>query len=148
MQSGRWTKGVAAMTTADQIANGLGLIIDEHDAQYCLVAAAQKAFVNELDPAITAGLLSMLLQCTETHAMSEERLMQLCDFPEYAHHVGKHNQLVEKVQTILCTYRSGQRRQVVDQLDAFADALNGHIGEDDAALQRHLLRFCPGRSAH
>ena len=148
MQSGRWTKGVAAMTTADQIANGLGLIIDEHDAQYCLVAAAQKAFVNELDPAVTAGLLSTLLQCTKTHSISEKRLMQLCDFPEYGHHVCKHNQLVERVQTMLCTYQSGQRRQVVDQLDAFAGALNGHIGEDDAALQRHLLRFCPGQSAH
>ena len=141
-------EGVAVMTTADDIANGLGLVIDEHDAQYCLVAAAEKALVNELDPAITAGLLSMLLQCTETHSISEERLMQLCDFPEYAHHVCKHNELVEKVQTILCTYQSGQRRRVADQLNAFADALNGHIGEDDAALQRHLLRFCPGRSAY
>ena len=136
------------MTTADDIANGLGLVIDEHDAQYCLVAAAEKALVNELDPAITAGLLSMLLQCTETHAISEERLMQLSDFPKYAHHVCGHNELVEKVQSILCTYQSGQRRRVADQLTAFADALNGHIGEDDAALQRHLLRFCPGRSAH
>ena len=141
-------EGVAVMTTADGIANGLGLVIDEHDAQYCLVAAAEKALVNELDPAITAGLLSMLLQCTETHAISEERLMQLSDFPEYAHHVCRHNELIEKVQTILCTYQSGQRRRVADQLNAFADALNGHIGDDDAALQRHLLRFCPGRSAH
>ena len=139
-------EGVAVMTTADGIANGLGLVIDEHDVQYCLVAAAEKALVNELDPAVTAGLLSMLLQCTETHAISEERLMQLCDFPEYEHHLCKHNQLVERVQTMLCTYQSGQRSRVVDQLNAFAAALNGHISEDDAALQRHLLGFCPGQS--
>jgi hypothetical protein len=37
-------EGVAAMVgrTAHDITNGLGLIIHEHDAQYCLVAAAQK----------------------------------------------------------------------------------------------------------
>ena len=112
--------------------------------EYCLVAAAQKAFVNELDPAVTAGLLSMLLQCTKTHSIFEERLMQLCDFPGYEHHVRKHNQLVDKVQTMLCTYQSGDPSRVPDQLHAFAHALNGHIREDDAALQRHLLGFCPG----
>jgi len=132
---------------ADQIANALGLFVDEHDAQYCLVAAAQKALVSELDAVVTAGLLSMVLQCTQTHAISEERLMQLCDFREYEQHAGKHNQLLDKAQTMLCTYQSGRRSQVADQLDAFAHALNGHIGEDDAALQRHLLRFCPDRSA-
>ena len=133
--------------TAHDISNGLGLIIDEHDAQYCLVAAAEKALVNELDPAVTVGLLSTVLQCTQTHSISEERLMQLCDFPDYEHHLCKHNQLVERVQTMLCTYQSGRRSRVVDQLNAFAAALNGHISEDDAALQRHLLRFCPGQSA-
>ena len=133
--------------TAHDISNGLGLVIDEHDAQYCLVAAAEKALVNELDPAVTVGLLSTVLQCTQTHSISEERLMQLCDFPDYEHHLCKHNQLVEKVQTMLCTYQSGRRSRVVDQLNAFAAALNGHISEDDAALQRHLLGFCPGQSA-
>lgn len=132
---------------ADHIANGLGLVIDEHDAQFCLLAAAQKAFVNELDPAVTAGLLSMLLQCTQTHSISEQRLMQLCGFPEHAHHVGRHAELAEIVHGIQCAYRSGQRHRVADELNAFAEALNGHIGEDDAALQRHVLRFCPGRSA-
>ena len=70
VRSGSW-KGVASMagSTADHIANGLGLIIDEHDAQYCLVAAVQKALVSELDPAVTAGLLSMVLQCTQTHSI-------------------------------------------------------------------------------
>src|SRR5512133_2737856 len=99
--------------TAHDISNGLGLIIDEHDAQYCLVAAAEKALVNELDPAV----IVTVLQCTQTHSISEERLMQLCDFPDYAPHLCKHNQLVERVQTMLCTYQSGRRSRVVDQLN-------------------------------
>ena len=130
--------------TADHIATRIGLLIDEHDAQYCLVAAAQKALVSELDPAATAGLLGLVLQCTQTHSITEERLMQLHDFPGYEHHVCRHTQLVEKAQTMLRTYHAGDRDRVADQLNAFADALNGHISDDDAALQRHLLRVCPG----
>jgi hemerythrin len=97
---------------------------------------------------VTVGLLSTVLQRTQTHSISEERLIRLSDFPEYEHHLCKHNQLVERVQTMLCTYQSGHRSRVADQLNAFADALNGHVSEDHAALQCHLLRFCPGRSGY
>lgn len=134
--------------TVEDLPTGLNLLCDEHDAQYCLVAAAHKAVISELDPMVTGGLLSMLCQGAQTHALAEERLMQLYDFCEYESHARKHEQLVDAVQAILDAHQSGHRGRVAARLNAFADALNNHIGEDDAAFQRHLLHLLPDRSEY
>jgi hemerythrin len=127
----------------DDLSTGLDLLYDEHDAQYCLVAAAQKAVITQIDPIVIEGLLSMVLHSVRTHSLTEGRLMQRYGFPGYTAHARRHDQLVEKAQTILDVFRCGREDRVADQLDGLAAALNGHIGEEDAVLQRHLLRLLP-----
>lgn len=132
----------------DDLSTALDLLCDEHDAQFCLVAATRKAVIAKIDLTVTDGLLSMVLHSLKTHSVTEERLMQLYAFPDYDTHTRGHDQLVEKAQAMRDAFRSGQEELVADHLDVFAAGLNDHIGAEDAVFQRHLLRLLPEQAGH
>lgn len=128
----------------EDLSRGLDLLNDEHDAQFCLVAAARKAVISGIDARVSDGLLSMVLHSVRTHALTEERLMQIYAFPDGDGHGRRHHRLVGTARAVLDAFRSGREERAADHLDDFALALNGHIGDEDAALRRHLLRLLPG----
>jgi hemerythrin len=95
--------------------------------------------VNDLHESMKVGkgretlekILKGLIQYTEQHFSSEERLMKLHCYPEYERHKKEHNLLVMQVQDIQKKYQEGTAVLTQSVMSFLKDWLQKHIqGED------------------
>lgn len=95
--------------------------------------------VNELHESMKVGkgketlekILKGLVQYTEMHFSSEERMMKQLNYPEYEKHKKEHNQLVLQVMDIQKKYHDGTAVLTQAVMNFLKDWLRNHIqGED------------------
>ncbi len=92
--------------------DNLKLDIPEIDAQHetmiSLVNLIHETMLQGADKATLDGLLSQLLEHTQTHFAYEEELMSLHNYPGYDEHKSEHKRLMQHLISLAERYSNGE----------------------------------------
>lgn len=88
----------------------------EHRVQFGLIRALQEAMEDRLDNQAIETVLKQLIDCSETHFLSEEQLMRRASYDDYEEHAENHRQLLDSLRTVLQQYQSTGRVEIVEQV--------------------------------
>jgi hemerythrin len=109
----------------------------EHDLLLGVVHALEKA-VDAAPRAQVEELLQQLSELSRVHFATEEILMRLHAYPEFAAHQLEHARLVDQIDQVRAEFASGH----VQPTRTFASALHhwfsDHIRNHDVALSRYV----------
>jgi hemerythrin len=102
--------------------------------------------LNDLFEAMKAGkgkealnsVLNGLLQYTKDHFTTEESLMKLYEFPEYAAHKQKHDKMAEHVVSLKQKVDSGEISQPIQITNFLKEWLGKHIMSTDKLYGPYL----------
>jgi hemerythrin len=104
------------------------------------------ALLNDLHDAMKAGksreelgkLLGSLVERTEFHFHTEERLFRVTAFKGGPEHVAEHTRLIDQVHELQLKYESGQSVLTFEVLKFLRTWLMDHITGMDKLAARHL----------
>ena len=93
------------------------------------------SLVNQLHEAMKSGqgsralgdILAKLVTYTKTHFATEEQLMQIHKYPDFAKHKVEHEKLTAKVVEFQQAFVDGTAALTIDVLDFLSKWLQGHI---------------------
>ncbi len=112
---------------------------NEHLVQLGLADAVVQAVDRGEPAADVAQLVAQFVDYTELHFMSEQLLMRLHAYPDYAEHVADHDAIIAQLQAL----RDDSADATVSPLTAerahqVKGQMLGHIRNRDAALHAYL----------
>jgi hemerythrin len=120
---------------------GMGLGVEEMDGEHDLLLGVVHALERAVDAAPRAQVEELLQQLSElsrVHFATEEILMRLHAYPEFAAHQLEHAHLVEQIEQVRAEFAKGH----VQPTRSFASALHHwfseHIRNHDVALSRYV----------
>lgn len=106
------------------------------------------ALLNKLHDQMIAGgakdvvgrVLDDVVEYTNFHFVTEERLMAEAGYPMQAAHKMEHAKLLQQALELQQRYKAGKVTIAIDVLHFLRDWLNQHILASDKALATHLAR--------
>ena len=107
---------------------------NEHLVQLGLADAVVQAVDHAAPAEEIAQLVSQFVDYTELHFASEQLLMRLHAYPDYAEHVADHEAIVEQLQALRETAAS----LTAERAQRIKGQMLGHIRNRDAALHAYL----------
>ncbi len=112
---------------------------NEHLVQLGLADAVVQA-VERSEPAEqVAQLVAQFIDYTELHFMSEQLLMRLHAYPDYAEHVADHEVIVEQLRALSeSTDNDSASPLTAEWAGKLKGQMLGHIRNRDAALHAYL----------
>ncbi|NCF10172.1 MAG: hypothetical protein GWP66_05765 [Gammaproteobacteria bacterium] len=112
---------------------------NEHLVQLGLADAVVQA-VERSEPAEqVAQLVAQFIDYTELHFMSEQLLMRLHAYPDYAEHVADHEAIVEQLRALSeSTDNDSASPLTAEWAGKLKGQMLGHIRNRDAALHAYL----------
>jgi hemerythrin len=116
---------------------GVGEMDSEHDLLLGVVRALDKAVISAPHAQVEA-LLQQLAEYTRVHFATEEIMMRLYAYPEFANHQLEHARLIEQIEQVRREFAQGH----VQPTRSFASALRhwftDHVRTHDADLARFV----------
>ncbi len=107
---------------------------NEHLVQLGLADAVVQAVDHAAPAEEIAQLVSQFVDYTELHFASEQLLMRLHAYPDYAEHVADHEAIVEQLQAL----RETAAPVTLEHARRIKGQMLGHIRNRDAALHAYL----------
>ncbi len=83
-------------------------IDSQHETMISLVNLLHETMLQGADKAALDGLLSQLIEHTQTHFAYEEELMSRYNYPGYEEHKLEHNRLIQHLADLIERYKSGE----------------------------------------
>jgi hemerythrin len=121
---------------------GVQEIDTEHDLLLGVIRALEKA-VDTAPRSHVEALLQQLSEFTRVHFATEEIMMRLYAYPEFARHQLEHARLVEQIDQVRGEFAQGH----VQPTRSFASALHHwfteHVRSHDVALARYVRETSP-----
>jgi hemerythrin len=121
---------------------GVQEIDTEHDLLLGVIRALEKA-VDTATRSQVEALLQQLSEFTRVHFATEEIMMRLYAYPEFARHQLEHARLVEQIDQVRGEFAQGH----VQPTRSFASALHHwfteHVRSHDVALARYVRESSP-----
>jgi len=121
---------------------GVQEIDTEHDLLLGVIRALEKA-VDTAPRSQVEALLQQLSEFTRVHFATEEIMMRLYAYPEFARHQLEHARLVEQIDQVRGEFAQGH----VQPTRSFASALHHwfteHVRSHDVALARYVRETSP-----
>ncbi len=114
----------------------------EHELLLGVVRALEKA-VTSGTPAQIDALLQQLAEFTRVHFATEEIMMRLYEFPDFAAHQLDHARLVDQVEVVRTEYAHGHVQPTRALAAALRHWFTEHVRTRDAELAR-FIRAIPG----
>ncbi|HQR29922.1 MAG TPA: hemerythrin family protein [Anaeromyxobacteraceae bacterium] len=121
---------------ADDIQVGVQELDSEHDLMLGLVRALEKASASAPRTQVEA-LLQQLSEFSRVHFATEEIMMRLYAYPDFARHQLEHARLVEQIEQVRTEFAAGR----VQPSTALAGALRHWFGEHVRTHDLALARF-------
>jgi hemerythrin len=122
---------------SEDVEVGVQEIDTEHDLLLGVVRALEKAVISAPRPQVEA-LLQQLSEFTKVHFATEEIMMRLYAYPDFAHHQLEHARLVEQIDQVRSEFAKGN----VQPTRSFATALHhwfsDHVRSHDVRLARFV----------
>jgi hemerythrin-like metal-binding protein len=128
---------------------GIPEIDSQHATLISLINQLHEAMLQGAEKPVLGGLLSQLLEHTQTHFAYEEELMSQAGYPGYDAHKSEHNRLMQHIVHLTERFRSGELLlsfAVVLELKGWAVV---HIEKSDKPLgaflnDRNTIDAAPG----
>lgn len=124
------------MGELDSIAADVGGVNREHQVQIRLMQALAAAVAKGENIAPT---LRQLSEYSRVHFLSEELLMRLYDYPDYATHLLDHERMVAWLDAL--ESRKGEPAAMAHAVQELSAIFMRHIGGCDTSLHDFLLRL-------
>ena len=125
------------MTLAPEAILGIPEIDNEHSVQIELLRGVEKA-VALLDRDTALALMKRLDDYTDAHFASEQILMRLHSYPNYATHEGEHGQLLAEFRRIHTRLAFDERADLAQSLSGLRRWLLTHIQTADKAFAEFI----------
>jgi hemerythrin len=114
----------------------------EHDLLLGVVHALEKA-VDAAPRAPVEELLKQLSELSRVHFATEEILMRLHAYPEFAAHQLEHARLVDQIEQVRAEFASGHVQPTRNFASALHHWFTEHIRSHDVALARYVRASRP-----
>jgi hemerythrin len=123
--------------------DGYGIGVPEIDAQHRRLFA----LADELHEALNKGkgkevlqeVLKKLVDYTQTHFASEERLMHRCGYPDILAHKAQHEEFVRKASLLEREFQAGKTMLSIEVMQFVSNWLRQHIGGSDRRFAPFVL---------
>lgn len=93
------------------------------------------------NPESVERLLDKLVDFTEYHFGTEERLLRLCRYPHLDDHKESHKELVKQLMEIRDGYRENpSERRLIQMFDFLSNWLMRHILREDMAYKDYIVK--------
>ena len=122
---------------SEDIGVGVREIDTEHDLLLGVVRALEKA-VDTAPRSQVEALLQQLSEFTRVHFATEEIMMRLYAYPEFARHQLEHARLVEQIEQVRSEFAKGHVQPTRPFASALHHWLTEHIRSHDVALARFV----------
>jgi hemerythrin len=109
----------------------------EHDLMLGVVRALEKA-VASAPRAQVEALLQQLSEFTRVHFATEEIMMRLYAYPEFARHQLEHAKLIDQIDEVRAAFASGNVQPTRSLATAMQHWFAEHVRTHDHALARHV----------
>ena len=109
----------------------------EHDLMLGVVRALEKAVAAAPRPQVEA-LLQQLSEFTKVHFATEEIMMRMYAYPEFARHQLEHARLVDQVDEVRAEFAAGHVQPTRSLVAAMHHWFAEHVRTYDTALARHV----------
>jgi hemerythrin len=103
------------------------------------------SLVNELHDAMKEhrggdllGTVIALVEYTDYHFKTEERLLRTCSYPAYDEHKEMHESLTRRAQSMKEGFESGSTPTPIEVLLLIANWLNNHILDEDRKYKPYI----------
>lgn len=110
----------------------------EHDVQIELLRALEDAVSRQRPSEELEAIFKQLMDYTNVHFLSEQLLMRMYAYPDYAQHEQRHTQLMERTGVVRESLSDGDRELTLTTLRQLKERILGHIEHDDAALANYI----------
>lgn len=102
--------------------------------------------INELFDAMSSGkgkdvigkILDSLMEYTKTHFASEERMMQIHNYPEQSAQQSEHTKLTKQVMELQGKFKGGSVSITLETMNFLKDWLQNHILQNDKKYGPYL----------
>ena len=115
-------------------------IDQQHKELLALLNQMYDGLTTQTESGMLKTVLSDLLQHTDNHFKTEERLMLKYRYAGYEAHKMEHQKLIIRVQDLQKEVVVGKATASVEVLKSFADWLDHHILSEDKQYARHLAQ--------
>jgi hemerythrin len=126
---------VSAFTRSATVVND-----GEHEVQLSLLESLCQAVREGRDAETVALNLAQLRSYSEAHFSSEELLMRMKSYDDYAAHVEDHEQMLDVLQEIATSHSLGKSSLVAGKVEAALGFIQQHISTRD----RHFAEMVCG----
>lgn len=117
---------------------GIEEIDDHHRHLVALLNTIYDDFVNQAPNRNLANVFAELASYTQYHFSAEESLMRAYGYPGYSPHKVRHDQFVERLETMREQFCNGRRQMSFDLLTFLNTWLLSHILDADADMGRFI----------
>ena len=120
------------MSSISDFNNSANAVTDgEHDVQLGLLAALCQAVREGRDVETVALNLGQLRSYSEAHFASEELLMRMKSYDDYAAHVEDHEHMLDALQVIATNHSQGNSSLVAGKVEEVLGFIQQHIATRD-----------------
>jgi len=125
---------VPLIAWTDEYSVNIREIDNQHRGLFALLNKLFDAKGSNQEREILAGILSELVEYTETHFATEERHMKLYDYPDLASHIKEHEAFIQKVADFQQRFEDGKAGLDISILNFLLSWLKNHIQGSDKAF--------------
>jgi len=129
---------MALITWSSKLAVGIEQIDSQHKMLIQLINGLHDRMLAGDASDIMGKVLDRLIEYTEFHFGTEERLMSEYRYPESLQHKGEHQKFVQTALDLQNKFHSGQARITTETMQFLRDWLQNHIMQSDKVFGAHL----------
>ena len=122
---------------SDDLCVGIQQVDDEHRMLVQVLNQLGEAMRSGKGTKVMSEILAQLIQYTQEHFKSEEKLMVESEYPKTKLHQAQHRQLVEKVVKFQQKFEKSGKRITREMMDFLTYWLKNHILVDDRTFADH-----------
>jgi hemerythrin-like metal-binding protein len=124
----------------DSYKTGDATVDGQHQELFRMVNTLHDAIISGKGKEVVQPTLDGLAKYVGTHFGHEEKLMQAKDYPGFAVHKAKHEDLTKQALKIIEDYRTGKTQLTISLSRFLADWLRTHIDIEDKAMIKHCQK--------
>jgi hemerythrin len=117
----------------------IAAVDEQHKKLISLINEMYDAMVVGKGRDVVGSVLKELVDYTQYHFSTEERLFREYAYPEYEQHKKSHDELTEKAIKLRDSFEQGNKMITIDVMLFLSDWLNIHILEEDHKYSDFLL---------
>jgi hemerythrin len=109
--------------------------------QQLIAASVHERLVNASSPEEVGELIECLLEYSKLHAVSQEFLMNLYQYPQYVKHSREHDLLISQIEKLQETSVCGETENILRTLGNFRQKLDKHLNSSDMRFSIYFAQY-------